>query len=70
MNSTRRKWFLKPDDPAPVDQPVSAAAPAREVIRPDRESVLLAVGAATTLGFRRYGAGARPVRRNSGRWSG
>ncbi|MFI6763056.1 hypothetical protein ACIBF5_28395 [Micromonospora sp. NPDC050417] len=74
MNSTRRKWFLNPDDSAPVDPPATPPAPVPMpppvvVDRSPRELVTLAVGAATIDGSRRYGARSAMPRRNSGRWS-
>ncbi|RKR91452.1 hypothetical protein BDK92_5848 [Micromonospora pisi] len=69
MNSTRRKWFLNPDDPAPVEQSVPAPAPAPPPMDGSRrELVTLTVAAATIGGARRYGAGTGPARRNGGRW--
>ncbi|RKR89035.1 hypothetical protein BDK92_3372 [Micromonospora pisi] len=71
INSTRRKWFLAPPDEPPSTTPLPVTPPAAlPITRRDRELVVLVVGAATIGGRPGYGAGAWPVRRNSGRWSG
>ncbi|RKR91969.1 hypothetical protein BDK92_6400 [Micromonospora pisi] len=72
MNSTRRKWFLNPDEAAPGDQSAPAPAPVPTptpvVERSALELVTLAVGAAAIGGSRWYGARPAMPRRNSGRW--